>query len=822
MTAIPPPWVGAKGFIEFAADSDSDAEELFELAQRESLVTSRKAARGFLEYVIEGKKVELLSGGGPGQDGLAPEEERAAGWIHPLEEWKESEFSPFEKGKAAEKQRALTGASNNSVGGGNTGGHHRSRVLEKLSHLKRVDKLRPRRLSPPARHFRPFVTHSFEATPSQHGRQQPSGEQQQQPQQSAGQHTQTATAQQQQQHHPHHILYHRRSSHSATTASSGSSVTTASRSESPLSFSSERSSRGRSSLGHLGDNAQSASHLSDVDHPSQRRQHSNLPVNHRRTTRRRRRRRRCGMPMPAAAISSDESSSERREHLLPGLEESSNKSERLQLSSENTKSKLSGVEKEKEKELMLLADSMGDFLVHQLKCAPVVLTDAESQKRAVDRAKRRNYQLVNKQFLRLCRRGCHEDIQDFIAQHSVVDMHYENTHGENAVFSLASCGTVGTMRLLVSRGAHISNSVTHSRQTPLHMAAAAGNIPMIMYLLECAPTSVNAQAYDGSAPLHIAVRNNKLHAAELLLANNAAINVQDYAGWTPLHAAVDHDHLDMITLLLRLNAKLNIRTHSNDTALHLAAQRGAPRIIETLLQYGAKNNCHLCSQGKPCTFVTEDVAIFLQRATLKHARLASEERQQRQPRSKLLRLPISLPMLSLRHKQQSKVASRSGGGGGGGIKHARHKHELDSSEGSSTSDISMEFDPPLRASTTTRSISLSSVSASSSTVALSPSPSAQNNSSPSPHSSPPLRAVKKHQSSKNLRKPFPNEKPEHPRRTTSDSRVRDPIVVHVDSDPSLVGDDDDSGRGSVRSSTSGRNGAKRCKRRFSLFRRTPL
>ena len=53
-----------------------------------------------------------------------------------------------------------------------------------------------------------------------------------------------------------------------------------------------------------------------------------------------------------------------------------------------------------------------------------------------------------------------------------------------------------------------------------------------------------------STPLHLAARNGRLAAAQLLLERGAIVGVQNKGGRTPLHEASFHGHSDIIMLLL--------------------------------------------------------------------------------------------------------------------------------------------------------------------------------------------------------------------------------------------------------------------------------
>lgn len=92
-----------------------------------------------------------------------------------------------------------------------------------------------------------------------------------------------------------------------------------------------------------------------------------------------------------------------------------------------------------------------------------------------------------------------------------------------------------------------------TRQTPLSLAAAAGQLPLVREMIR------------QGAPL------DKVGAG----------------GWTPLAAAVWHGHELVVRDLLRAGARLDAPTLTGQLPLHVAAAAGKPRLMAMLMQAGA-------------------------------------------------------------------------------------------------------------------------------------------------------------------------------------------------------------------------------------------
>ncbi|MBI3554182.1 MAG: ankyrin repeat domain-containing protein [Elusimicrobia bacterium] len=145
-------------------------------------------------------------------------------------------------------------------------------------------------------------------------------------------------------------------------------------------------------------------------------------------------------------------------------------------------------------------------------------------------------------------------------------------------------------------------------ETPLHRAAARGDVRLAAALLACG-ADINAKTryqekivhdYDESrgeeTPLHYAVNHRRPRAVELLLKSKADPRARDIWGETPLHCAVRSKSPRMLALF-RPEVKPQ---HKGDafSPLHLAALNNDLKTVAWLLDHGADPNA---DGGDGCT-----------------------------------------------------------------------------------------------------------------------------------------------------------------------------------------------------------------------------
>ncbi|KAG7386109.1 hypothetical protein PHYPSEUDO_000616 [Phytophthora pseudosyringae] len=169
----------------------------------------------------------------------------------------------------------------------------------------------------------------------------------------------------------------------------------------------------------------------------------------------------------------------------------------------------------------------------------------------------------------------------------------------------AAAGNLAAVQHLLSWG--ISPDVlgefqrgVHSR-TPLHWAAVMGRHRVISELVKHG-ADVNAKDSHGRTPLHWAARHNYAGAVEELLAVDADFLQLDHDGMTPLAFAVDGGLLrgDCVELFVRFGADTNalVPNEIDETPLHIALRLGYKDTALALLVEGKADLYALNGEGR--------------------------------------------------------------------------------------------------------------------------------------------------------------------------------------------------------------------------------
>ncbi|XP_055595425.1 uncharacterized protein LOC129746031 [Uranotaenia lowii] len=151
---------------------------------------------------------------------------------------------------------------------------------------------------------------------------------------------------------------------------------------------------------------------------------------------------------------------------------------------------------------------------------------------------------------------------------------------------------------MIRKDPSVLKSKTITNETPLHRAAARGNLDIckILFENECA---LNALDKWGQTPLHKASLNGHVQAVEFLLDQEADIDCRDSKNQSAVYLAACEGYAEVVELLASKGAYLDnldeiqwykwyelYEFHKN--ALYIAAIRGHEKVVRVLLEHNAQ------------------------------------------------------------------------------------------------------------------------------------------------------------------------------------------------------------------------------------------
>jgi ankyrin repeat protein len=158
------------------------------------------------------------------------------------------------------------------------------------------------------------------------------------------------------------------------------------------------------------------------------------------------------------------------------------------------------------------------------------------------------------------------------------------------IFDAIKKDDVARVKRLLATDASWISLKDASGNSPLHMAAAGGSLP-ITKLLVAAGAAINATNTELNTPLHAAIQNGQDVTSIFLIKNGADLNKHNALGYTPLHLAALLKRRAVAEALISNGADLESKTNQEYTPLGLIARSTeSDEVAEFLIQKGANIN----------------------------------------------------------------------------------------------------------------------------------------------------------------------------------------------------------------------------------------
>ncbi|KIW48491.1 uncharacterized protein PV06_01070 [Exophiala oligosperma] len=166
------------------------------------------------------------------------------------------------------------------------------------------------------------------------------------------------------------------------------------------------------------------------------------------------------------------------------------------------------------------------------------------------------------------------------ADKSNTSLHLAAQHGLTEIAELlVSLGHDSTREvtdwIYSNQGDNLGISVNTDGRTPLHLAAASSQSPVVELLCKHFPQTVNRPDYQGQTPLHLAS-----------CSQGAAI-VPSYADQNSRPTTRTGEDNNTIDILIAYGADVNARDDQGNTCLHNATAWGNLKAVRALMQAGA-------------------------------------------------------------------------------------------------------------------------------------------------------------------------------------------------------------------------------------------
>lgn len=182
-----------------------------------------------------------------------------------------------------------------------------------------------------------------------------------------------------------------------------------------------------------------------------------------------------------------------------------------------------------------------------------------------------------------CNRGHMELVNTLLSNHARVDVF--DIEGRSALHLAAEHGYLQVCDALLTNKAFI-NSKARNGRTALHLAAMNGYAHLVKFLIRDHNAMIDVLTLKKQTPLHLAAASGQMEVCKLLLELGANIDATDELGQKPIHAAAQNNFNEVVQLFLQQHPNLVMATTKDgNTCAHIAAIQGSVKVIEELMKF---------------------------------------------------------------------------------------------------------------------------------------------------------------------------------------------------------------------------------------------
>ncbi|XP_030020883.1 serine/threonine-protein phosphatase 6 regulatory ankyrin repeat subunit A isoform X1 [Manduca sexta] len=182
-----------------------------------------------------------------------------------------------------------------------------------------------------------------------------------------------------------------------------------------------------------------------------------------------------------------------------------------------------------------------------------------------------------------CNRGHMELVSTLLSNHARVDVF--DVEGRSALHLAAEHGYLQVCDALLTNKAFI-NSKARNGRTALHLAAMNGFAHLVKFLIRDHNAVIDVLTLKKQTPLHLAAASGQMEVCKLLLELGANIDATDELGQKPIHAAAQSNYSEVVQLFLQQHPNLVMATTKDgNTCAHIAAIQGSVKVIEELMKF---------------------------------------------------------------------------------------------------------------------------------------------------------------------------------------------------------------------------------------------